>query len=49
MWGVPHQRFFNLAFNDPDDGIDYISVAEVLEVEQRGSEDETVVVWVGPL
>ena len=34
-----------LVFNDPDDGADYLSVAEVLEVEHRGSDDETMVVW----
>ena len=32
-------------FNDPDDGVDYISAAEVLEVEYKGSDDETMVVW----
>jgi hypothetical protein len=34
-----------LVFNDPDDGADYLSVAEVLEMEHRGSDDETMVVW----
>ena len=32
-------------FNDPDDGVDYVSAAEVLEVEYKGSDDETMVVW----
>ena len=34
-----------MIFNDPDDGVDYISAAEVLEVEYKGSDDETMVVW----
>ena len=34
-----------MIFNDPDDGVDYISAAEVLEVENKGSDDETMVVW----
>ena len=32
-------------FNDPDDGVDYLSAAEMLEVECKGSGDETMVVW----
>ena len=32
-------------FNDPDDGIDYLSAVEVLEVEYKGSDDETMVIW----
>ena len=32
-------------FNDPGDGIDYLSAAEVLEIEYTGSDDETMVVW----
>ena len=36
----------HLVFNDPDDGAGYPSVAQVLEVEHRGSGDDgTVVVW----
>ena len=34
-----------MIFNDPDDGIDYLSAAEVLEVEYKRSDDETMVVW----
>ena len=34
-----------MIFNDPDDGIDYLSAAEVLEIEYKGSDDETMVVW----
>ena len=34
-----------MIFNDPDDGVDYISAAKVLEVEYEGSDDETMVVW----
>ena len=28
-----------------DDGVDYLSAAEVLEVEYKESDDETMVVW----
>ena len=34
-----------IVFNDPDDGVDYLSVGEVLEVEHRGSDEETFIVW----
>ena len=33
-----------IVFNDPDDGADYLSVGEVLEVEHRGSDKETFIV-----
>ena len=32
-------------FNDPGDGVGYLSAAEVLEVEYKGSDDETMDVW----
>ena len=32
-------------FNDPDDGVGYLSAADVLEVGYKGSDDETMVVW----
>ena len=32
-----------LIFNDPDDGVDYLSVGEVLEIEHRGSDEETFI------
>ena len=32
-------------FNEPDDGAVYISAAEVLEVEYKGGDDETMVLW----
>ena len=35
-----------VVFNGPGDGIDYLSTAGVLDIEYKGSDDETMVVWV---
>ena len=34
-----------VVFKDPDDGINDLSVAGVLDIEYKGSDDETMVVW----